>query len=106
MDYNYTFHSLLQYYQHLYFCSFLFFEVQKYVSTKNKQLDNENVIFCRNGPFSTILFTCLVLFIDLVQFRKRVLKPSRRIFAFYLLGYISLVITPSLIFERIFPCKV
>ena len=77
---------------------FLFFQVQKYVSTQNKQLDSENVLFCRNGHLSTILFICLVLFIYLVQFRKRVLKPSRRIFAFYLLGYLSLVITPSVFF--------
>ena len=34
------------------------------------------------------------------------LKPSRRTFAFYLLGYLLLVITPSVVFIRIFPCKV
>ena len=54
---------------------FLFFQVQKYISTQNKQLDSENVLFCRNGHLSNIVFICLVLFIYLVQFRRRVLNP-------------------------------
>ena len=102
MDYDYTHHSLLQYYQYSYFYLFLIFQVQKNVSTQNKQLDSDNALFCRNGPFSTIFFICLVLFIHLVQFKKRVLKPTRRSFAFYLLGYLSLVITPSVFFFNVY----
>ena len=79
-------------------CFLICLFLRKYVSTLSKQLNSENVLFCRNGHLSTILYICLLLFIYLVQFRKRILNPSRRIFAFYLLGYLSLVITPSVIF--------
>ena len=73
MDYDYTHHSLLQYYQYSNFYLLLnFLFLRKYVSTFNKQLNSENVLFCRDGHLSTILFICLVLFIYLVQFRKRV----------------------------------
>ena len=72
MDYDHTNYSLIQYYQYSRLYLFLFFQVRKYVSTKNKQLDSEKVFIGRDGHLSTILFICLVLFIFLVQFEKRV----------------------------------
>ena len=44
MNYDYTNYSLLQYYQYSQFYLFIIFQVRKYVSTQNKQLNNENVI--------------------------------------------------------------
>ena len=63
-------------------CFLFFLFLRKYVSTLNKQLYSENVLFCCDGHLPTILFLCLVF----GTIQKACLKPSRRIFAFYLQG--------------------
>ena len=45
MDYDYTHHRLLEYYQYSSFYLFLIFQVQKYVGTQNKQLNSDLYFF-------------------------------------------------------------
>ena len=50
MDYDYTHYSLLQYYQYSQLYLLINFSfLRKYVSKLNKQLNSENVLFCRDG---------------------------------------------------------
>ena len=56
--------------------------------------------------FSDALSACDTCKIIMSTQQEACLEPCRFIFAFDLLGYSPLVITLSVVFIRIFPCKV
>ena len=61
------------------FLIFVFAEVRKYIKQTTEEWE---CFICRNGHLSTILFICLVLFIYLVQLRKRVWNPVDELLRF------------------------
>ena len=79
--------------------------MRKYVSKLNKQLNSKNVLFLSWWTLvhNSFHFSIIVYLFGTTQ--EACLTPSRRTFAFYLLGYLLLVITPSVAFIGIFPCK-
>ena len=104
MDYDYTHHKSITVLSVFVVPSVSYFsstEIRIYIKPK---LKNENISFCRRGHLSTVLFICLVLHVNLYIIQEACLKPSRRIFALYLLQYLSLVIVPSVVFVRNFHC--
>ena len=75
----------------IYIFILFYFKVRKY--TKQK-LNIDNLYFVVTDTRTQFVFLFSIVYL-LGTVQEACFKPSRRIFAFYLLGYLSLVISPS-----------